>query len=52
MNVPRISGAVISMRMATMYELETVYGLEDAYNLVEIAVVDAHNRKLLNPPRT
>lgn len=41
---------MISLRLATRHELDTVYSLEDAYDFIEIALVDAHNRKLLNPP--
>ena len=28
-----------------MHELDTVYGLEDVYDLLEIIGVDAHNRR-------
>jgi hypothetical protein len=30
-----------------MHELDTVYGLEDLYDLLEILTVDTHNRRLL-----
>ena len=30
--------------MATLHELDTVYGLEDAWNLKEIYEVDQHNK--------
>jgi hypothetical protein len=45
-NVPPIIGAVISARMATMAEIETVLGMEDIYDLLEIMAVDAHNKRL------
>jgi hypothetical protein len=32
--------------MATLHELQTVYGLEDVYDMLEVIVVDAHNRQL------
>jgi len=32
--------------MATLHELETIYGIKDAYNLLEIACVDAYNESL------
>jgi hypothetical protein len=35
---------------ATLHELQTVYSLEDAYDLLEIAMIDDHNKKLLSPP--
>lgn len=38
--------------MATLHELSTVYSLKDCYDLIEIARVDADNRRTLNPPRT
>lgn len=36
--------------MATLHELATVYGLRDCYDMLEIAAVDAHNRRVLNNP--
>jgi hypothetical protein len=33
--------------MATLMELQTFYSVEDAYNMLEIAIVDAHNTRLL-----
>jgi hypothetical protein len=29
--------------MATLHELDTVYGVEDAYNLLEVILVDDAN---------
>jgi hypothetical protein len=34
--------------MATLHELSTVYSIEDCHDMVEIAMVDAHNRNVLN----
>jgi hypothetical protein len=31
-------------------ELDTVYGLEDLYDLLEVLVVDAHNQELMSEP--
>lgn len=39
-------GAVVSSRLATLHELDTVLGVEDMYDLLEIAVIDAHNDAL------
>lgn len=39
-------GAVISGRLATLIELQTVYGLEDLYNLAEVLIIDVYNRRL------
>jgi hypothetical protein len=33
--------------MATLYELQEVYGVEDAYNLLEILAVDRHNQNII-----
>jgi hypothetical protein len=46
-NVPRAIGAVVSSRLATLHELDTIYGIEDLYALLEILSVDAHNQKVL-----
>lgn len=34
--------------MATLHELQTVYGVEDVYDMLEVAAVDTHNRRILN----
>jgi hypothetical protein len=46
-NVPFTIGAAISMGKATLHELDTVYGLEDLYDMLEVAAIDAHNQRLL-----
>jgi len=33
----------VSAKLATLLELDTVYGIKDLYDLLEIVVVDAHN---------
>jgi hypothetical protein len=43
-NVSKIIGILISRRLATLHELETVYGVEDAHNMLEIVLVDDANR--------
>ena len=42
-NVNGAIGAVISSRLATMHELDTIYGTEDLYDFLEIIVTDSHN---------
>lgn len=44
-NVPISIGALLSARMATLYELDTVYGIEDVYNMLEVLAVDNYNIK-------
>lgn len=46
-NVPPRLGMVISAKLATMAELNTVLSLEDLVDLVEIMTVDAHNQRVL-----
>jgi hypothetical protein len=36
----------VSSRLATLHELETVYGTEDLYDLIEVLTVDAYNQHL------
>jgi hypothetical protein len=38
---------VISAKMASMSELNTLLGAEDVYDLLEIITVDAHNNSLM-----
>jgi hypothetical protein len=33
--------------MATLHELQSVYGAEDLYNLLEILVIDNYNERVL-----
>jgi len=44
-NISPILASVISSKLATLYELQTVYGLEDCYNLLEIVIVDNYNNR-------
>jgi hypothetical protein len=46
--VSRSIGTVISSRLATLTELDSVLGTEDLYNLLEIQTVDSYNQYLAN----
>jgi len=46
-NVPRTIAAVVSGKLATLHELDTVYGVEDLYDLIEILAIDGHNQWLM-----
>lgn len=46
-NVPRVIGTLVSARQATLHELQTVYGVEDAYNMLEVVNVDHHNERVI-----
>lgn len=37
----------MSSGLATLHELQTVYGVEDVYNLLEIVNINNHNRAVL-----
>lgn len=41
-------GMVISSKLATLNELQTIYGIEDLYLLIEIVAVDNYNDYLIN----
>lgn len=42
-NVSGVIGALISEKYATLYELQTVYSLEDAYNMADVIKVNNYN---------
>lgn len=50
-NVPPTIGCVVSAGKATLAELDSVYGTEDLYDLLEIIMVDAYNKKQLSKSR-
>jgi hypothetical protein len=45
-NVPPVIGTIVSADLARLHELQSVYGVEDAYNLLEIVAVDRYNEGL------
>jgi hypothetical protein len=46
--MPPLIGVLISNKMATLKELQTFYGAEDAYNMLELLAVENHNKKIIN----
>ena len=38
--------------MATLAELDTVYGVEDVYDMLEVLTVDGHNNRLMAKRQT
>jgi 4-diphosphocytidyl-2C-methyl-D-erythritol kinase len=48
--VPGIVGTVISKGLATLHEIDTVYGTQDLYDMLEIIAVDNHNQRIINKP--
>ncbi len=49
--MPQTIATVVSARLATLHELDTVYGLEDLWMLIEVNSVDTHNRNVINQPK-
>ncbi|PYZ35407.1 transglycosylase [Enterobacter cloacae complex sp.] len=47
-NVPSTIATIISSKLATLYELDTVYGTEDLWRLLEINTVDNYNQMVIN----
>lgn len=39
----KVNKGIVSHKLATLNELETVFGLEDAINLYEIIAIDTYN---------
>lgn len=46
-NVPQSIGSVVSRKLASLVELDSVLGVEDLYNLLEIIAIDNHNQYLV-----
>jgi hypothetical protein len=44
-NLPATIAAVISAGKATLNECDSVYSVEDVYLMLEVIVIDAHNRR-------
>lgn len=44
--MPAAVGAVVTGGLATMHELQTVYGTEGLYDLLEVLVVNGHNQRV------
>lgn len=44
--MPRSIGAVISRKLATLVELQTILGQQDLHDLLEIIIVDSHNERV------
>lgn len=47
-NVPAVIGTLLAKRMATLHELDTVYGTKDVYDMLEVITVDDYNNALAN----
>jgi hypothetical protein len=47
-NVSPVLATLISKRMATLHELDTVYGTQDVYDMLEVVTVDDYNSAIAN----
>lgn len=50
MSYPNLSpmiGAVVASKLCTLYELQTVYGSEDLFDLHEVVLVKLHNENII-----
>jgi hypothetical protein len=43
-NVSNLVGVLVGEKLATLHQLQTVYSLEDAFNLLEILTVQNYNQ--------
>lgn len=46
-NTPGIIATLVSARLATLHELDTAYGVKDAYDLLEIHMIDQANENII-----
>ena len=48
MNVSAPIATLLSKRMATLHELDTVYVVRDVYDMLEVVTIDDYNNALAN----
>lgn len=46
-NVPRTIAMAINAKVATLHEMQTIYGLEDVYDMLEVVSVNNHNEHVM-----
>ncbi|MDR1311996.1 MAG: transcription elongation factor GreA [Burkholderiaceae bacterium] len=46
-NVPLVVAIAIANKKATLIELQTVYGIEDLYDMMEMIAVESYNRGVM-----
>lgn len=46
-NLSNLIGSVLSQKLATMRDLDEYLSVEDCHDLLEVALVDTHNRRLM-----
>ena len=48
LNISAPVATLLSKRMATLHELDTVYGVRDVYDMLEVITIDDYNNALAN----
>lgn len=48
LNISAPVATLLSKRMATLHELDTVYGVRDVYDMLEVVTIDDYNNALAN----
>jgi hypothetical protein len=43
--MPRVIAIIVGAGKATLHELQTVYGVKDAYDLLEVIAIDSENER-------
>lgn len=46
-NVTNLIGSMLSQKLASMRDLDEWLSVEDCHNLLEISLIDSHNRRLM-----
>ena len=49
--MPATIGTIVSSKLATLNELQTIYGVRDLYDMLEVVAVDRYNTALMNIPK-
>lgn len=44
-NLPPMCGMIVGDGLATLYELQSVYGVQDLFNMAEVICVREYNRR-------
>lgn len=46
-NVTNLMGSILSQKLASMRDLDEWLSVEDCHDLLEISLIDSHNRRLM-----
>ncbi|CAI0847767.1 Uncharacterised protein [Serratia ficaria] len=53
-NIPKTISAILEhkLRLATKYELDTIYGTEDLWDFLELITVHNYNQRMISKAQT